>query len=190
MDKIRIDFFDILGYLIPGSAFLMICWIAADNQVKSVWQVYQSIHSVDKKTIFIGLFLSYLLGFTLHALGKFLFDKYEDNAANKKKLLDNTQLTVAEIWALIREKGDKHLSILERWYALRALSQNLGGASLLCVFICVYKWWTFGFYEWIFIAFCFVAFFVVFMQKSRVFNRYLNDDIIASIKILNKNANA
>lgn len=187
MDKIRIDFFDILGYLVPGSATLMICWIAADSQVKSIWQIYQSIHSVDKKAIFIGLFFSYLLGFTLHALGKFLFDRYQDNTINKKKLFDNTQLSVPEIWTLIRENGEKHLSILERWYALRALSQNLSASSLLCVFICVSKWWIFGYFEWLLVALGFIMLFVVFMQKASVFNRYLNDDIIATIKILNKN---
>jgi hypothetical protein len=186
MDKIRIDFFDILGYLVPGSAFLMICWIAADNQVKSIWQIYQSVHSVDKKTIFIGLFLSYILGFTLHALGRFLFDVYQKKIHSKKNMSPNSQLNKPEIWALIRENGEKHISILERWYALRALSQNLSAASLLCVSICLYKWRVFGYFEWSFLALGFMIFFIVFMEKSFVFNQYLNDDIDATIQILNK----
>ena len=186
MDKIRIDFFDILGYLVPGSATLMICWIAADNQVKSIWQIYQSVHSVDKKTIFIGLFLSYILGFALHALGRFLFDVYEKRLRTKKAVTLN-QLNKPEVWALMRESGEKHISILERWYALRALSQNLSAASLLCVSICIHKWWVFGHYEWLFTALGFIASFIIFMEKSFVFDTYLDDDIRATLKILNKN---
>jgi hypothetical protein len=185
MDKIRIDFFDILGYLVPGSALLMLCWIAADNQVKSIWQMYQSVHSVDKKTIFIGLFLSYILGFTLHALGRFLFDVYEERLRTKK-VVNATQLSKPEVWALLRESGEKHIPILERWYALRALSQNLSAASLLSVNICIYKWWVFGYYEWTFVGLGFVLSFIIFMEKSFVFDRYLEDDIRATLKILNK----
>jgi hypothetical protein len=178
MDKVRVDF-------IPGSAFLMICWIAADNQVKSIWQIYQSVHNVDKKAIFIGLFLSYILGFTLHALGNFLFDEYQDKI-RKKSNATATQLSKSETWALIRENGEKHISILERWYALRALSQNLSAASLLSVSICLYKWFVFGYFEWSFVALGFIFFFIIFMEKSFVFDRWLNNDIDATLKVLNK----
>ena len=184
MDKIRIEFFDILGYLIPGSALLMICWIAADGEAKSVWQVYQSVHSVDKKAIFMGLFLSYLLGFTLHILGSFLYHKYHNGFSTQKPTAIAGLQTVQEKWTLIREYGEKHIPILERWYAFRAFSQNLCAISLICVFICLYKWIAFGYYEWAFLALVFIASFMVFMKRSEMFHQVLNEDMEAIIKKL------
>jgi hypothetical protein len=187
MDKIRIDFFDILGYIIPGSAILMVGWIAADSNVQSAWQIYQSIHVVDKKAIFFGLFLSYILGFTLHILGSFLYDKYRNVLMAKKNTDESSSLTVAEKWTLIREFGEKHVLILERWYALRAFSQNLTAISLISVFICLYKWWTFGYFEWAVLSLVFITSFVVFMKRSEIFHEVLDDEINAVVKKLKLN---
>jgi hypothetical protein len=172
MDKIRIDFFDILGYIIPGSALLMLSWIALDNQVHSIWQIYQSIHGVDQKTIFIGLFYSYIVGFILHALGNFIY--YQLHRKNKKPI---TQLSIHDKWTLIREYGEKHIPILERWYALRAFSQNLCAISGICIFLCLYKWHLFGYFEWGLFTFIFIASFIFFMKRSEVFDKFLENDI-------------
>ena len=74
MDKIRIDIFDILGYLVPGSALLMVFWVCVDDHVISVWNIYNSIHSIDQKTILLALLPAYIAGFMLHALGAALYD--------------------------------------------------------------------------------------------------------------------
>jgi hypothetical protein len=187
MDKIRIDFFDILGYIIPGSALLMIGWIAVDSHVQSIWHIYQSIHGVDKKAIFTGLFLSYILGFTLHIGGSFLYDTYRNGLFPKKMIRNTEGVTTPEKWTLIREYGEKHIPILERWYALRAFSQNLTAISLICVFICLYKWWAFGYLEWAVLSLVFIASFIVFMHRSTVFHKVLDDDIDSVIKKLKLN---
>jgi hypothetical protein len=187
MDKIRIDFFDILGYIIPGSALLMIGWIAVDSQVQSIWQIYQSIHAVDKKAIFMGLFLSYILGFTLHILGSFLYDKYRNSALFKKPPLENNDLTMADKWTIIREYADKHILILERWYALRAFAQNLTAISLISIFICFYKWFKFGYYEWSLLLLFFTASFIIFMKRAEVLHHILDTDIDSIVKKLKLN---
>jgi hypothetical protein len=174
MDKIRIDFFDILGYLVPGSALLMALWVAADPMVKSIWHIHESVHRADRKTIAAGLFMSYIFGFVLHALGTLLYDFY------KKTLKRNNgkkALSVQDEWALIREYGEKHIAILERWYALRALAQNLSAAAFLCVFICLYKWYKFGYYEWSFAALGLAFLGLVLIKRSEIFHQYLNKDI-------------
>ena len=97
------------------------------------------------------------------------------------------QQTVQEKWTLIREYGEKHIPILERWYALRAFSQNLCAISLICVFICLYKWLAFGYYEWALLALVFILSFMVFMKRSEMFHQVLNDDMGAIIKTLKLN---
>jgi hypothetical protein len=184
MDKIRLDIFDILGYIIPGSALLMITWIAADSQVQSIWHMYQSIHTVDKKAIFTGLFLSYILGFTLHILGSFLYDIYRNSALFKHDTPNNNDMTVPEKWTIIREYADKHILILERWYALRAFAQNLTAISLISVFICLYKWFKFGYFEWLLMVFVFIGSFIVFMHRSATLHKILDTDMDAIIKKL------
>jgi hypothetical protein len=187
MDKIRIDFFDILGYIIPGSALLMIGWIAADGQVQSIWQVFQSIHNVDKKAILTGLFLSYILGFTLHILGSFIYDMYSKSRYFDKTIFNNSDMTTAEKWTMIREYADKHILILERWYALRAFAQNLTAIALISVFICLFKWIQFGYYEWCVLALVFIAAFIVFIKRAEIFHHVLNTDMDAIIKKLKLN---
>lgn len=183
MDKIRIDIFDILGYIIPGTALLMILWIAADSQIKSVWHIYESLKGVHEKAIYAGLILSYFLGFILHILGSFLYDNYQKWKG--KIAPKNETLTTPEKWALIRENGEKHVYILERWYALRAFSQNLAAMALICVLISIYKFFAFGYYEWLFISLVFCISFFIFLKRADTFHTVLNKDIAAVLKKLN-----
>jgi hypothetical protein len=187
MEKIRIDFFDIFGYIIPGSALLMVGWIGADSHVQSIWQIYQSIQVVDKTGIFTGLFLSYILGFTLHIGGSFLYDKYRNGLFSSKWVINSAEMTTSEKWTVIREYGEKHISILERWYALRAFSQNLTAISLISVVICLYKWWAFGYAEWAVLSLVFITSFMVFMKRSEIFHKVMDDDIHSVIKKLKLN---
>jgi hypothetical protein len=185
MEKIRIDFFDILGYLIPGVALLIACWIAVDPGVQSSRHIYQSIHNVDNRTIILGLFCAYVMGFSLHALGSFLFKEFFQYTVRKgwEAGMDQS-LTVYEKWAVIREYGRKHTAILERWYALRAFSQNLCAACLATMFICFYKWFRFGYYEWVFIGFGLLLLSYLFMRRAKIFHFYLIHDMAAALKSL------
>lgn len=182
MEKVRIDFFDVLGYLIPGSALLMVLWIAGDSKVISVWQVYESVHNLDKKAILVALFLAYIAGFILHALGNFIYDIFRYKKI-KKYTLDN----VKDDWALIRQYGEKHISILERWYALRALSQNLSAVNLICGLVCIAKWYQYRYYEWLYALVASIALCIILLKRAEVFHSYLNGDIAAILKLdLNK----
>jgi hypothetical protein len=178
MDKIRIDFFDILGYLVPGSAFLMVAWVASDSHVVSVWQIYDSIHTLDKKAIFAALFLSYIAGFILHGLGNLMYDIFRFQEI-RKYVPSNVQSE----WATIREYGEKHIPVLERWYALRALAQNLSAVSLICGLVSLWKFFHNSYYEWIGVFFCSLSICFVLLQRATVFHHYLNDDIRAILKL-------
>ena len=178
MDKIRIDIFDILGYLVPGSVLLMVLWICVDGQVASIWQVYNSMHNIDQKTILLALLPAYIAGFMLHAMGAALYDIYRYGKIRAYK-----PSVVQDNWAYIREYGGKHISILERWYALRAFAQNIAAVSLIAGLVSLAKWFRYGYAEWagVFIGamlLCFLA-----LNRSKIFHNFLNDDIAAILRL-------
>lgn len=174
MDKIRIDFFDILGYLIPGSALLMVLWISVDPSVRSVWQAYQSVQGIDQKAAIIGVFLAYMMGFVLHALGSRLYDVYR-----YKRPRTHTQ----DNWAFIREYGEKHVPILERWYALRALAQNLAAVLLIAFVVCLKKYGQFYYYEWLFAALTCAFLTWELLKRAKIFHGYLLKDMEAILAL-------
>lgn len=178
MDKIRIDFFDILGYLVPGTALLLVIWIGLDCRVTAVSEMYNSIHDIDQKTLLLSLFPAYISGFILHALGSSLYDLYL-----YKKIKKYAHSATQDNWAYVREYGQKHLAILERWYALRAFSQNLAAVSLIAAILFIAKWWQFGHLEWL--GFSVGAFLLcwVALRRATIFHYFLNDDIAAVLRL-------
>lgn len=178
MDKIRVDFFDVLGYLIPGSALLMVLWIGGDGKVQTIWQVYDSIHQLDNKSLLIGLLLAYIAGFVLHALGDTLYDLYRFGKIRKYAKSD-----VQEKWALVREYGQKHIAILERWYALRALSQNLSAVCLIAAFASLLKLVFFHDKAWLACIASTLVMLYIFLRRAVIFHHYLNDDLDAILNL-------
>lgn len=178
MDKIRIDIFDILGYLVPGSTLLMVFWVCVDSQVTSVWHIYTSMQQIDQKALLLALLPAYIAGFMLHALGAFLYDLYR-----LKKTTKHVPGLVQDNWAHIREFGGKHIAILERWYALRAFSQNLAAVSLIAGAVSIAKWWRFGYTEWLMVFLCLLALCILALKRSEIFHRYLNEDIAAVLRL-------
>lgn len=178
MDKIRVDFFDVLGYLIPGSALLMVLWIGGDGKVQTIWQVYDSIHQLDNKSLLIGLLMAYIAGFVLHALGDTLYDLYRFGKVRKYAKSD-----VQEKWALVREYGQKHIAILERWYALRALSQNLSAVCLIAAVAALFKFFFFHDKAWLVCSACSAVMVYILMRRAVIFHHYLNDDLDAILNL-------
>jgi hypothetical protein len=185
MDKIRIEFFDILGYLIPGSAIMMVLWVASDFGLKSVLEIYTSLHKIDERAIYAGIVLSYIAGFTIHALGIFLYYRYRNLYHKNKFLTQDPDVTINEQWALVREYGEKHVPMLERWYALRALSQNLCAIAVISVIVGMYKWvLNPENYGWGLLILVMAILAWVLMERSVIFHKYLNADMGAVIRTM------
>jgi hypothetical protein len=178
MDKIRIDFFDVLGYLVPGSVLLMVLWIGTEKRVASIDHIPGLLRDMDQKALLLAVFPAYIAGFLLHALGSALYDAYR-----YKKRTKHVSGQVQDNWAYVREYGGKHIAILERWYALRAFSQNLAAVSLIAGILCVAKWWTTANWEWLGVAIGTLVFCWMSLRRSDIFNRFLNDDIAAVLRL-------
>ena len=91
---------------------------------------------------------------------------------------------LSKYWALIREHGDRHLIVLDRWQALKALSSNLAAYSLIAFFLCLVKWKCSGYWEWILFCPLFLALYFVYSDRARRFHRYLDDDSYAVFQVL------
>ncbi len=179
MDKIRLDFFDILGYLIPGTALLLSLWITADTSVHSLANLYAFVLKIDTKAILSGSIVAYIMGFTLHFFGSWVFRLL---SVPPRKIISEH---MPEYWALLRQYGEKHLVILDRWQALKALASNLAAFSLLAMGLCVIKWMLTGYWEWLALLPAFVGLFLIYTERARVFHIYYDHDSFAVFEALN-----
>jgi len=182
MDKIKFDFFDVLGYLIPGTALLFSCWIVADSSIHCLDHLYGFVKKIDANMLLSGVVIAYIMGFTLHFLGSILF--HINNGKTKRKR-DAITSDLSKYWALIREHGDRHLVVLDRWQALKALSSNLAAFSLIAVFLCLIKWKCTSHWEWALFSPLFLMLFFVYSDRARRFHRYLDEDSYAVFEVLN-----
>ncbi len=193
MDKIRLDFFDVLGYLIPGTALLMALWVTADNDVQELSNLYLFISKIKGETLLSCIVIAYIIGFTLHFFGSLFNRMLNSETAMRlfgKKICVYMSITERKIktkdmpfkWVLIREHGEKHLGILDRWQALKALSGNMAAFSLIAVGLCLLKWGFTGKDVWGYIAPAFFVLFLLYTKQANVFRSYLDDDSIAVIK--------
>lgn len=176
MDKIRLDFFDILGYLVPGTALLLSLWVTADTSILQLADLYSFVCKITANTLLSGVLVAYVIGFTLHFLGSFLFN------LNKKKLKrkrDEVTSDIPQYWALIREHGAKHLPILDRWQALKALASNLAAFSLIAFLLCGLKAYLTQNLEWAYLLPVFALLFFAYSNRARIFAKYLDDDSYA-----------
>jgi hypothetical protein len=182
MDKIKFDFFDILGYLIPGTALLLSLWVTADHNIRELADLYTFISKITANTLLAGVVVAYVMGFTLHFLGSLIFSGVY---RKRKKKRDSVTSDLSMYWALIREHGGKHLPILDRWQALKALSSNLAAFSAIAVILAAIKWSCTQKPEWLIFCFVFGGLFFAYLNRAKVFSAYLDDDSYAVFQTLN-----
>ena len=189
MDKLRLDFFDILGYLIPGTALLMSLWVAADNDIHRLADLYDFVCKITTNTLLSGVVVAYVMGFTLHLLGSFLFafvylkikrlwQKSPDIPREKRADY------VAHYWAQLREHGAKHLPMLDRWQALKALATNLAAFSMIAFFLCLWKGFKTTEAEWIQLSPLFLLLYFSYSNRAQKFAAYLDGDSKAVLEAL------
>ncbi len=178
MDKIRLDFFDILGYLIPGTALLLSLWITADGSVVSLSGLYTFLNKIDTKTLLSGVVVAYIMGFTLHFFGSWIFKRLK---IPPRKI---TSENMPEYWALLREHGEKHLVILDRWQALKALSSNLAAYSCIAMLLCLIKGFITHYWEWFMLLPVFGGLFLIYVERAKVFHVYYDEDSFAVFEAL------
>lgn len=182
MDKLRLDFFDIIGYLIPGTALLFSLWVTADSEVLGFADLYAFALKINANTLLSGLVVSYVMGFTLHFLGSYIFRK---RYGKHKKKRDAVATDLSLYWALVRQHGEKHLPILDRWQALKALASNLAAYSLIAIVLCLVKWWRSDSTDWLWLVLVFAPLFFAYSNRAKVFSDYLDDDSFAVFETLN-----
>ncbi len=181
MDKLRLDFFDIMGYLIPGSALLMSIWITADPSIVRLYDLYDFLGKISANIVLAGFVLAYTLGFTMHFAGSFVFYTMHGKMVKKRASVTNN---LSNYWALIREYGDKHLPILDRWQALKALAANMSAYCLIAIILCLIKWYQNGYWEWVLLIPFFMVLFWSYSNRARVFAEFLDKDSYAVFESL------
>lgn len=194
MDKIRLDFFDILGYLVPGTALLLSLWVTADTTVVSLADLYVFVGKINSNILLSGIVVAYVMGFTLHLFGSFLFVFVYLRVKNMisgtpPKKAEKRADYVSHYWAQLREHGDKHLPLLDRWQALKAFSRNLAGFSMVAIWLCLWKWQVTDCKQWLALAPIFLLLYISYSNRSKKFGDYLDGDSKAVLEALHLNKN-
>lgn len=195
MDKIRLDFFDILGYLIPGTALLLALWVAADKELVALDGLYAFVLKIKAEILLSGVVIAYIMGFTLHFFGSLInwffglfhlpgkLGKWWRWAMSYRP----RKITADEMpakWVIIREFGERHMAILDRWQALKALSSNLATFSLIAAALCIVKSGNTCNAEWARLTPAFFALFLIYTKQANIFRTYLDDDSVALLQYL------
>ncbi|MFN0212758.1 MAG: hypothetical protein ACKVT2_00765 [Saprospiraceae bacterium] len=186
----------------PGTALLFSLWVVADPGVISLTDLYDFVKKIDTKTLFVCLGAAYIIGFTLHFGGSALLKwwglriqkfakkvkpaEQRDNADSggaegefaQKGLQEIPKDKDSEFWALIRETGEKHNGMLERWWSFKALTANLSAYSLISVALLAYKWGATCQIDWLYLSFFFLVLSIIYLIRAEKFNRLLNKDAL------------
>ena len=181
MENIKLDLFDIFGYLIPGSILLFAGWVLCDSSIVSVSNISQSLGKIDSKIGAIFLLVSYSIGFAGHYFGSKYYMYHN-------KLFGFKELEVekaTEKWILVREFASNHLSVLDRWALLKAMSQNLASTALLSSLFSVVKFGFTRYFEWLFVALVLLYFSHVFILRARRFAIFRDHDLTSLVDTLN-----
>jgi len=189
MDKLRLDFFDILGYLIPGTALLLSLWVAADSSIYTFADLYSFVCKITANTLLSGVVVAYVMGFTLHLLGSFLFAYVYLRIKrlwqkNPPKVREKRADYVAHYWAQLREHATKHLPMLDRWQALKALATNLAAFSLIAFFLCLWKGFKTQEDQWFQLSPLFLLLYFSYSNRAQKFAEYLDGDSKAVLEAL------
>lgn len=185
MDNFKLDIFDLMGYMVPGSILLFNGLILGSPQIRSVCDIHTLCNSFSLGSFIALALMSYPVGFVVHYFGHQLFNAYRYLANRWFGTKINNLIQETRKWTLVREYGEKHLKILERWSLLKVVGQNLAAVSLFSAAISILKYFTSGqYFEWLVLAFGLVLLAIVFWIKSADFRRYVQVDIDDTISVL------
>jgi len=185
MDKFFNSTFDALTNVIPGAFIFCVLLFSNAKNIDDIALLTQEFSLIAGG---IGLLISYVAGFIITPVGKYIFLKiglkifpvhYAD--------LSTEDLAISEKFALVREYSPSNFRYIETWNMFSTLSYSLSVGFALLAVIAIYR----AFFleaDAIQMAITVVislSFFLVLLKRASVFKKWAADDMNACIKILN-----
>lgn len=181
MQQIKIDLFDIFGYLIPGSLLLVTGWILCEPSIIEMRDIGSAVSKFGLNSGIILALFAYALGLAITHLGSYSYEKI-----NKiSKYPDSKSKGVnTEKWVLIREYAEKHLSVIDRWVLLKTTSQNFFVVAFCSAIFSIMKFFYCNKIEWLITTAVLLFFARLFFLRARRFERYKDGDILTIVRVL------
>ena len=142
MDKIRLGFFDIFAYLLPGCGMLFSLVVWASPAIQEVGDMLMPFKELSLSAGILLVLASYMVGFALHVPGWWLLQYIGLNIwkSYKRKTSREEEYKVrSKNMVLVREYSKANARYIELWYALSSMARALSLTFLFFSFVCVVK---------------------------------------------------
>lgn len=132
MDKFFNSTFDALTNVLPGAVIIISLFLATPN-LSDLVDTITTKSEIGLLTGAVFIFASYIVGFTISPIGKFLYTKIGSKMFNLVKS-KNSDITITEKHILVREFSATNFKYIETWNMFCTLSHNLAvGLALTCL---------------------------------------------------------
>lgn len=184
MDKFFNSTFDALTNVLPGAVIIISLFLATPN-LSDLVDTITTKSEIGLLTGAVFIFASYIVGFTISPIGKFLYTKIGSKMFNLVKS-KNSDITITEKHILVREFSATNFKYIETWNMFCTLSHNLAvGLALTCL-ISIYRIAVVGDTSSIFIILSISSLIMFFLCINRAvtFKNWAISDMDAAIEKL------
>lgn len=184
MDKFFNSTFDALTNVLPGAVIIISLFLATPN-LSDLVDTITTKSEIGLLTGAVFILASYIVGFTISPIGKFLYTKIGSKMFNLVKS-KNSDITITEKHILVREFSATNFKYIETWNMFCTLSHNLAvGLALTCL-ISIYRIVVVGDTSSIFIILSISSLIMFFLCINRAvaFKNWAISDMDAAIEKL------
>ena len=186
MDKFFHSTFDFFTHAIPGLLILAFLFLL-DPGLKTAHDLLEITGKITAGSGALLLIVSYIIGFAIHPLGRFLY-KNVGFFFWRRKILNNVDLFISDKYVLLREYSPANFKYVETWNMYCAMAHNLAVASIIMLLVTlgkiIFQHPSF-LAAWIGLAIFALIGVFIFLHRAVVFSIWAAHDINASVKSLN-----
>lgn len=182
MDKFFNSTFDALTNVIPGSVILA-SLLVLDSGILTIDDYLLTLNKIELGSAGILIFISYVIGFAISPIGKFLYQKIGFKIW-PLKIEDNSNLSISDKFVLIREYSPNNFKYVESWNMFCTLAHNLAISSIVLIVICLIRDISFdnlGNLTSISIIAAGLALFFIFINRAVVFRKWALNDLNTAV---------
>ena len=138
MDKFFNSTFDALTNVVPGS-MVIASLILFDSSLLTIDDIITKLNKIELGSAALLVFVSYVIGFAISPLGKFIYQKIGFKLWPMKATIGNSELSISDKFVLVRQFSQNNFKYIESWNMFCALAHNLAISSLVLLFASIFR---------------------------------------------------
>lgn len=182
MDKFFNSTFDALTNVVPGSCVIAVLFIF-DTGLKTLDDLLTRLNQIEFGSAAFLVFISYVIGFAITPLGKFIYESLGFKIWPLKADLGTSNLTLSEKFVLVRQYSPNNFKYIETWNMFCNLAHSLAFAALLLIGACLYRLLATESQPGVFLALALagMSLFFLFLNRAVVFRTWALNDLNATV---------